>query len=64
MPPPWRTQLLDHVPDEDFDADARLAGAAQCAGRSLQLASPDNFACLPGQAPPSPLPQAVLAQQN
>jgi len=26
--------------------------------------SPDNFACLPGQAPPCPLPQAVLAQQN
>ena len=23
-----------------------------------------NFACLPGQAPPCPLPQAVLAQQN
>jgi hypothetical protein len=26
--------------------------------------STDNFACLPNQAPPCPLPQAVLAQQN
>jgi len=26
--------------------------------------STDNFACLPTQAPPCPLPQAVLAQQN
>lgn len=26
--------------------------------------SPDNFACLPTQIPPCPLPQAVLAQQN
>jgi hypothetical protein len=26
--------------------------------------SPDNFACLPTQTPPCPLPQAVLAQQN
>jgi hypothetical protein len=25
---------------------------------------PNNFACLPAQAPPCPLPQAVLAQQN
>jgi hypothetical protein len=25
---------------------------------------PNNFACLPGQTPPCPLPQAVLAQQN
>ncbi len=25
---------------------------------------PNNFACLPNQAPPCPLPQAVLAQQN
>jgi len=24
----------------------------------------DNFACLPTQSPPCPLPQAVLAQQN
>jgi hypothetical protein len=23
-----------------------------------------NFACLPNQAPPCPLPQAVLGQQN
>jgi hypothetical protein len=26
--------------------------------------STNNFACLPGQSPPCPLPQAVLAQQN
>ena len=26
--------------------------------------APANFACLPNQAPPCPLPQAVLAQQN
>lgn len=26
--------------------------------------NPNNFACLPNQAPPCPLPQAVLAQQN
>ena len=25
---------------------------------------PNNFACLPGQSLPCPLPQAVLAQQN
>jgi hypothetical protein len=25
---------------------------------------PNNFACLPGQTPPCPLPQAVLAQQS
>ena len=25
---------------------------------------PNNFACAPNQAPPCPLPQAVLAQQN
>jgi hypothetical protein len=25
---------------------------------------PNNFACFPGQTPPCPLPQAVLAQQN
>jgi len=24
----------------------------------------NNFACLPMQAPPCPLPQAVLAQEN
>src|SRR5215472_16017414 len=26
--------------------------------------APGNFACLPNQAPPCPLPQAVLAEQN
>ena len=26
--------------------------------------APGNFACLPSQAPPCPMPQAVLAQQN
>lgn len=26
--------------------------------------NPNNFACLPGQTPPCPLPQAVLAQQH